>query len=294
MADDKPGEACWRELHRRGCLALAHATETAEIVERHFTKTTTEHAELVEALRCVARTIEHGDERLLAHDGPVGNLPPQVTMDEWREMYEVVTGAIDKRGAVQKWRCFHCDEVFHTREKAEVHFGASELDSAACQVDIEEYRSVKSRMLEYANEDTELHRTIEQLRSEVSAASRSAEEDGYARGLRDAETVNDVAERLAAWHRKKYGRDSIDRAATYRKLLEEIGELGAGIMLADSQNVFEEIGDCALILMHLLRDICPENTLEGAIRFALTKCEQRLEGTQKTFDLPKESNGGTG
>lgn len=31
--------------------------------------------------------IETGDQRLLASDGPVGNQPPDISLDEWRAMY---------------------------------------------------------------------------------------------------------------------------------------------------------------------------------------------------------------
>jgi hypothetical protein len=36
--------------------------------------------------------IEIGDQRLLASDGPVNNMPPEITLAEWKEMYSVLNG----------------------------------------------------------------------------------------------------------------------------------------------------------------------------------------------------------
>ena len=80
----------------------------------------------------------------------------------------------------------------------------------------------------------------------------------------------------ADWHKAAYG-EEFDPAATYRKLLEEIGELGEAMMHGDSRGVFEEIGDCAFILMHLVREQCgPETSLTAAIAVALEKCQMRF------------------
>ena len=34
--------------------------------------------------------IETGDQRLLAADGPAGNQPPDLRLDEWRELYRIL------------------------------------------------------------------------------------------------------------------------------------------------------------------------------------------------------------
>lgn len=47
----------------------------------------------VEQLRRACEIIETGDQRLLASDGPVGGRPPDISLDEWRELYQCVKGA---------------------------------------------------------------------------------------------------------------------------------------------------------------------------------------------------------
>lgn len=37
--------------------------------------------------------IETGDQRLLASDGPAGGRPPDITLAEWRELYETLVDA---------------------------------------------------------------------------------------------------------------------------------------------------------------------------------------------------------
>ena len=39
--------------------------------------------------------IETGDDRLLAADGPVGGQPPDISLEEWREMYVRLVRARD-------------------------------------------------------------------------------------------------------------------------------------------------------------------------------------------------------
>lgn len=46
------------------------------------------HARLAE----IARIIELGDQRLLAADGPAAGQPPDLTLDEWRRIYELANG----------------------------------------------------------------------------------------------------------------------------------------------------------------------------------------------------------
>jgi|GEM_PF-2466433 len=54
------------------------------------------------------------------------------------------------------------------------------------------------------------------------------------------------------WHVECYG-PGVDIPATYRKLLEEVGELGEALMLGDAEDVVLEAGDCAVLLLTLLR-----------------------------------------
>lgn len=84
------------------------------------------------------------------------------------------------------WRCFHCDEVFTDKEDAERHFGTSEQQSAACEIDITHVRWLEEQNRRNFDEDTEVLRTLRGIIGEHELLRRRAEEEGYARGLADA------------------------------------------------------------------------------------------------------------
>jgi hypothetical protein len=93
------------------------------------------------------------------------------------------------------WRCFFCDEVFKRREDAAEHFGrddACEADVPACKLAAHEghlvhyIRKLEGELRRHLAEDTDLHRSIMALEAEHGIALQRAEEEGYARGLRDA------------------------------------------------------------------------------------------------------------
>lgn len=48
---------------------------------------------LRQAVELACAMIERGDDRLLAADGPCGNRPPDLTLDEWRDMYRALYAA---------------------------------------------------------------------------------------------------------------------------------------------------------------------------------------------------------
>jgi hypothetical protein len=81
------------------------------------------------------------------------------------------------------WRCFHCNETFTNADAATEHFGASERQNPACQIDITEYRAMEARMVRYNDEDADIHRQWYGMQNEHQQALRRAEEDGYAKGL---------------------------------------------------------------------------------------------------------------
>jgi len=84
-----------------------------------------------------------------------------------------------------------------------------------------------------------------------------------------------LEKQIEAWHDKSYGPD-VNKAATYRKLLEEVGELGEAIMLDDAVAIADESGDVGFVLAHIVRACCPDNpSLVGVIKEALEKCETR-------------------
>jgi len=96
-----------------------------------------------------------------------------------------------KNAAPNQWRCFHCDEVFTESEEAAKHFGVDQSKQPGCQIDVAKYRRLEAEAASYRNEDTALHKEINALQAEIEVAKRRAEDDGYARGLRDAKLYPD-------------------------------------------------------------------------------------------------------
>lgn len=91
--------------------------------------------------------------------------------------------------ADEGWRCFHCDEKFHTVKTAKAHFGPRG-SKPACQVDAIHLREIESELSRYRSEDTDLHRQFHALEAKHSVALMRAEELGYERGLQDGRTLS--------------------------------------------------------------------------------------------------------
>lgn len=87
------------------------------------------------------------------------------------------------------WRCFHCDEVFHSTDEAREHFGDTPCSTPLCQVDLEQIRDLENQLRLYRDEDTDLHRKIASMETQHTIDLMRAEEQGYARGLRDGRTL---------------------------------------------------------------------------------------------------------
>jgi len=93
------------------------------------------------------------------------------------------------------WTCFHCDDTFHSEDKAREHFGPHEGRTPACQIKGSEGGLI--RALREAEEEAEkawsaVHSEgaegLLAYRGNLSrhhAALRSAEETGYEKGLAD-------------------------------------------------------------------------------------------------------------
>jgi len=81
----------------------------------------------------------------------------------------------------------------------------------------------------------------------------------------------DAERRIEEWHDRKY--DKVTLAATYRKLLEEVGELGERLIEKDFPGAYEEAADSLAVLTHLVRSLGGE--LEDALSFAASKVELR-------------------
>ena len=87
---------------------------------------------------------------------------------------------------VDVWRCFHCCEEFSDRESAAAHFGSYVSSYPICQVDAAKYREMEAEVESWRAENTPLQKEVHVLQARVVSAARKAEEEGYARGLRDA------------------------------------------------------------------------------------------------------------
>ena len=84
-----------------------------------------------------------------------------------------------------EWRCFHCGELFTERAQAALHFGTHEYHAPACQIDIAEYRRAEAENQRYREEDSDLHREMYGMQARHQTELQRAEEQGYARGLKD-------------------------------------------------------------------------------------------------------------
>lgn len=88
--------------------------------------------------------------------------------------------------------------------------------------------------------------------------------------------MTNLEQQIAMWHERRFG-PHVDVPATYRKLMEEVGELGEALMRHDSDGVYEETGDVAMVLCHLLRGaVGDDRGLLLALAAAADKCERRL------------------
>ncbi len=94
----------------------------------------------------------------------------------------------------KQWRCFFCDEVFTRRADAAEHFGVDdscEADVPACKIAAHEghlvkyIRKLESELRRYVREDSDIARSIMTLEADQGDKLRRAEEDGYAKGVRD-------------------------------------------------------------------------------------------------------------
>lgn len=89
----------------------------------------------------------------------------------------------------QGWVCFHCGARFMTPHSAAEHFGQRIIDLSACQIDAAYVRDIEAQLDRYRNEDSDQDRAINHLIAQEAVAVRRAEEEGYAKGLRDGRTM---------------------------------------------------------------------------------------------------------
>ncbi len=100
------------------------------------------------------------------------------------------------------WTCFHCGMHFGGSFKgwqaALHHFGENVRGDAWCQYTSRQVRAMEDLLRRYQEEDTPRDRYLHKLQAEHATALRRAEEEGYARGLRDANHVEPPSTETAA------------------------------------------------------------------------------------------------
>lgn len=101
---------------------------------------------------------------------------------------------------VEGWTCFHCGThfagTFKGWQEALHHFGENVQGDAWCQYTAKQVRAMEALLRGYQQEDTPRDRYLHKIQAENAVALRRAEEEGYARGLRDA-TEQSAVEREA-------------------------------------------------------------------------------------------------
>lgn len=94
----------------------------------------------------------------------------------------------------KQWRCYFCDEVFRSKEKAALHFGvfnACEADEPACKLMqhqerfIEYVRGLEEEIRQYQNENTPLQLAMFDLQDDMNRKIQKAEEVGYNKAVQD-------------------------------------------------------------------------------------------------------------
>lgn len=116
---------------------------------------------------------------LLADISPDGLVKKQVDA-------AIARAQVANRPDYGPWRCFHCEEIFTERADARLHFGNSEYDKPACQYSIEHLRWMEAQHRRNCDDDSEALRTVRTLANTHEELRRKAEEEGYAKGLRDS------------------------------------------------------------------------------------------------------------
>lgn len=171
---------------------------------------------------------------------------PLPTTDECRELAmklgvpdEYRQPARAKAGALI-WRCFHCDETFTTHDEAALHFGKREGNEPLCQIKRHEkhlgvaLRKTQDDLARHWREDSDVLRAMYTLEASIGLKVQQAEEEGYARGLKDA----------AAPCRDNAQEDGKD-AARWRSLLELMAD---GLVEVEVESAFgdDEDGDTTI------------------------------------------------
>ena len=95
----------------------------------------------------------------------------------------------------KQWRCFHCDEVFTNHKAALDHFGLDEGALPACRIAahhshlVTYIRDLEAQLEQYRDEDSHIARAMMALECDQAQKLRTAEEEGYGRGVRDMKAL---------------------------------------------------------------------------------------------------------
>jgi hypothetical protein len=97
------------------------------------------------------------------------------------------------------WVCFHCGEHFPAtiqgQRAAQLHFGPTPAFEPGCVLKLtsedrsllKKLRSAEADLDRYYAEDSEKDRELRRMAADHQVALRRAEEQGYARGIKDSE-----------------------------------------------------------------------------------------------------------
>ena len=77
---------------------------------------------------------------------------------------------------------------------------------------------------------------------------------------------------LWQWHVSEYG-EGVDVPATYRKLLEEVGELGEALIQNDPDAIHEEMADVGALCFILAKGLGFDGLSSGLLPCAYNKLE---------------------
>lgn len=94
----------------------------------------------------------------------------------------------------KQWRCFHCCQVFTSAREAGIHFGADMAATCACVLPheqhlVEHIRDLETQLDGYRTETNHIMQSIVTLEVAHRQALIRAEEDGYGKGVRDAQKL---------------------------------------------------------------------------------------------------------
>lgn len=137
------------------------------------------------------------------------------------------------------WTCFHCGETFTTEGSARDHFGATPTAQPGCVLKVSlggergllmALRLAERELAGWQNEGTDIHAAMHRQQTRHASALQSAEEAGYARGLKDQtlalKTEESYQNRVHDWMLECFGEQvAMNCTLRYMRFGEEALEL---------------------------------------------------------------------